>query len=228
MVRQATKMSASFWKDLQAEIRQLSPHPGLVEVLGACKGQPRERVVAAVAAGLKILGCNYAQEGEALREGLSEFAGEWHFIGHIQSRKAKELVVYDCVESLDRLSVAEELNRRLEGRTKKLSVLIEVNLAGEETKSGIRAEELPAFLAAMEKLPNLTVNGLMGMPPALHPVEGRRPYFKQLRQLFEKHGKGKWQRLSMGTSEDYSVALQEGATLIRLGTILFGERPPKS
>ena len=106
-------------------------------------------------------------------------------------------------------------------------MLVEINLGAEESKSGISATELPAFLDAMKSFKNLTVDGLMGMPPALHPVDARRPYFKKLKALFETHGEGKWRRLSMGTSEDYLVALEEGATVIRLGTLLFGERPAK-
>ncbi len=214
-------------EQVRTEIRRHSPHPEKVEILGACKAQSPDRVQASVDAGLTILGNNYAQEGVAIREKLPHFTGEWHFIGHVQSRKAKELINYDCLQSVSRLTVAQELNRRLEGSKKPLHVLVEINLGNEESKSGISAAELPAFLDAMSELKNLTIDGLMGMPPPLRPIEARRPYFKALKDLFDSHGAGKWRRLSMGTSGDYPVALEEGATLIRLGTLLFGERPAK-
>lgn len=209
---------------LQAEIKEHSPHPEKVAILGACKAQPVDRVKELAAAGLKFLGNNYVQEGAALREAMVGAQLQWHFIGHIQSRKARELLDYDCIQSLDRLSIAEDLNKRLAGRSKKLSVLVEINLGSEESKSGIVPGTLPQFLGAMKAFENLKVDGLMGMPPPLQPVENRRRYFAQLRELFRPH-LAEWKWLSMGTSEDYVVALQEGATLIRLGTSLFGKRP---
>ncbi len=212
---------------LDTEIQEHSPYPDKVAVLGACKAQTAERVRELTSVGLKFLGNNYVQEGAALRLALPDFGGEWHFIGHIQSRKARELLAYDCIQSLDRLSVAEELNKRLAGSNKKLAVLVEINLGSEESKSGIDRATLPEMLKSLGQLENLVVNGLMGMPPPLQPVENRRPYFAQLRDLFTSHGKGQWRWLSMGTSDDYLIALQEGATLIRLGTALFGVRKPK-
>ncbi len=219
-------MSAE-WEKLQDEIRHRSPHPERVTILGACKAQPVDKVRARIADGLNVLGNNYVQEGHALREQLSDFKGEWHFIGHIQSRKARELVDYDCVQSLDRISVAQELNRRLEEKNRRIKVLVEVNVGGEDSKSGIPPENLEEFLFQLRLLHHLDVDGLMGMPPPLQPVENRRPHFKKLRALFDEFGKGAWRRLSMGTSEDYAVALEEGSTLIRLGTVLFGERPAR-
>ncbi len=217
------------WQQIADEIRQHSPHPDRVQVLGACKAQPLERVEARIADGLNVLGVNYVQEGQALMKQLPQFKGEWHFIGAIQSRKAKELIGYKCVQSLDRLSVAEELNRRLRDENTAMSVLIEVNIGGENTKAGIAPEDLPDFLSRLSQLSYLKIEGLMGMPPPLQPVEERRPHFKKLRELFQQFGgNGRWRRLSMGTSEDYKIALEEGSTLIRLGTVLFGERPPKT
>lgn len=209
---------------LQSEIQQHSPYPERVVILGACKAQTVDRVKELVAAGLKLLGNNYVQEGAALRGAMAGVEMKWHFIGHIQSRKARELLDYDCIQSLDRLSIAEELNKRLAGRGKKLSVLVEINLGSEESKSGIVPGTLPQFLDAVKAFENLQVDGLMGMPPPLLPVENRRRYFAQLRDLFAPHA-NEWKWLSMGTSEDYLVALQEGATVIRLGTSLFGKRP---
>lgn len=202
-------------------LKRLRAECGKARIVGVTKGQAVQRVREAVAAGLEILGNNYVQEGEALREAIG--AGvEWHFIGHIQSRKARSLTGYDCVESLDRLSVAEELEKRLQA---KLSVLVEVNLGGEAQKSGIAPAELPAFLEGLRKFPKLEPRGLMAMPPPLEPVEARRPFFRELKALFSSNAGGdRWDTLSMGTSEDYRIAIEEGATLVRLGTALFGPR----
>jgi pyridoxal phosphate enzyme (YggS family) len=192
-----------------------------VTIVGVTKIQPVELVREAVACGVRVLANNYVQEGAKLREALGDAAVEWHFIGHIQSRKAKDLTGYHCVQSLDRLSVAEELNKRLD---RKLDVLVEVNIGNESEKSGIAPEALEEFMKGMEPFTNLKVKGIMGMPPPLQPVELRRPYFKELRALRDRFGLA---TLSMGTSNDYLVAVEEGATMIRLGTVLFGERPQK-
>lgn len=199
-----------------------------VRVLGVTKFQPLERVREAVAAGLDLLGNNYAQDGELLRDALAGARVEWHFIGHIQSRKVKALTSYDCVESLDRLEVATALDARLTSEGRTISCLVEVNVGGEAQKSGIAPEALPAFLEALGKLSRLRVRGLMGMPPPLEPAEARRPFFRALRKLYESHAATyAFDTLSMGTSGDYLVAASEGATLVRLGTTLFGERPPR-
>jgi pyridoxal phosphate enzyme (YggS family) len=211
--------------EVAARLAGIRAEIGGVQVAGVTKFQPVEKVREAVAAGLKILANNYAQDGEKLMAELGGAAVEWHFIGHIQSRKVKYLTDYALVESLDRLSVAEALSQRA---TRELSVLVEVNVGGEAQKSGIAPAELEAFLDALGKLPNLKARGLMGMPPPLEPVEARRPFFKELRQLYDRYSKQYGlSTLSMGTSADYKIAVQEGATLVRLGTSLFGERPGK-
>ena len=212
---------------IKAIIQKHSPHPDRVTILGACKAQPLEKIRHAVGEGLTILGNNYVQEGAAVREALPEFKGEWHFIGHIQSRKVRDLIVYDCVQSLDRLKLATALHDRALAQNKIVNVLIEINLGNEVTKSGIAPQELPEFLRQLRTLKQLKIRGLMGMPPPSETAELRRPHFKQLRALFDSEGRGAWTTLSMGTSEDYPVALEEGATLIRLGSVLFGARPPK-
>lgn len=202
-------------------LKRLRALCGSAGIVGVTKGQPVERVREAVAAGITILGNNYAQEGEALRAAIGPDV-RWHFIGHIQSRKAKLLTAYDCIESLDRISVAEELNKRVEG---KISVLVEVNVGGEAQKSGISPSELPGFLESLRALEKIEVRGLMGMPPPLQPVEERRKFFRELKSLFTRHASGsRWDTLSMGTSDDFEIAVQEGATLVRLGTALFGPR----
>jgi pyridoxal phosphate enzyme (YggS family) len=134
----------------------------------------------------------------------------WHFIGHLQSRKAKEVSqLCELVHSLDSLSAAKRLSA---------PALVEVNLGGEESKSGVSREQLPGFLSEVREL-GVEVRGLMTMPPLAEDPERSRPYFRELRELAGEHG---FRELSMGSSQDYRVAAEEGATLIRVGSVLFG------
>ncbi|MEZ4751440.1 MAG: YggS family pyridoxal phosphate-dependent enzyme [Bdellovibrionota bacterium] len=202
-------------------IRAAGRKPEEITLIGAAKYQPIERIREAIRAGLKDIGDNQLQAGESLREQLKE-AVQWHFIGHIQSRKAKGLIDYSLIHSLERLKVAEILQRSLESTAAQtLNVLVEINVGEESTKSGIAASELKAFLKALAAFDRLKPLGLMCMPPPLNPVEGRRPFFRTLRRLAEENHLS---LLSMGTSEDYAVAVEEGATHVRVGSCLFGER----
>ncbi|MCB0416484.1 MAG: YggS family pyridoxal phosphate-dependent enzyme [Bdellovibrionaceae bacterium] len=213
-------IAANFEK-IRENIRNVGRDPAEITIVGAAKYQPLERIREALKDGLTDLGDNQLQAGESLRTQIGE-GPRWHFIGHIQSRKAKGLTSYYMVHSLDRLKVAELLQRALEeAGQESLRILVEVNLGGEATKSGIAASELQNFLKQLRPLDRLRPEGLMCMPPPLDPPERRRPFFRTLRLLAEETGLG---ALSMGTSEDYWVALQEGATHIRLGSCLFGER----
>ena len=159
-----------------------------------------------VAAGIEVVGENRAQDLERKHAEHGE-AFRWHFIGRLQSNKVK-IVNRTCelVHSLDSESAARRLS---------VPALVEVNLAGEASKSGIEPDELPAFLSS-----HAGVRGLMTMPPATGDPEASRPYFRRLRELAEEHG---LRELSMGTSQDYRVAAEEGATLVRVGSILYGE-----
>ena len=155
-------------------------------------------------AGIRVVGENRAQDMEA-KHGRYGDAFRWHFIGHLQSRKAKTVnAICELCHSLDSESAAQRLT---------IPALVEVNLSGEGSKSGVTPEDLPRFL---ELYPD--VHGLMTMPPATADPEASRPYFRRLRELAEAHG---LTELSMGTSQDYAVAAQEGATIVRLGTILY-------
>lgn len=212
-------------KKLRGELEAI--RPGTV-IVGAAKAQAPERVKEAIEAGLTVLGDNYLQQGEALRTELGPIAEkvEWHFIGHLQSRKAKSLSGYRCVQSLERKEVAEILDRSMEVIGRKMSVLVEVNIGKEPQKSGVLPEKLENFLTDLSRFKNLELSGLMAMPPALQPVENRRPFFEEMRGLFEANAKRfPFKHLSMGTSEDYLVAARYGATMVRLGTLIFGERP---
>ncbi|NBX67420.1 MAG: YggS family pyridoxal phosphate-dependent enzyme [Proteobacteria bacterium] len=196
-----------------------------IQLVGVTKHQPAEKVKEAIEAGLTALAVNYAQEGDELRLSIDNPSVQWHFIGHIQSRKVKYLTDYFCIQSIDRLEIAEDLNSRLEKVEKAIYALIEVNIGREPQKSGVLPERLSEFLDRASALPNLKVIGLMAMPPMLHPVEDRRIYFKEMFQLYQKfQPQYHFEVLSMGTSDDYLLAIQEGATMVRLGTCLFGKR----
>jgi len=209
---------------IKKKIRECSPYPELVRIEAVTKLQDAKKVTEAIQLGIQILGVNYIQEGQSLRLALGDQKAAWHFIGHIQSRKVKFLTEYDCVESIDRIEIAEALNRRALDLHKKIKVLVQVNIGREPQKSGVFPEQLEAFVNHLRCLEALQVSGLMAMPPAL-PLEARRPFFKSMRKWFVDLGfKDSAHSLSMGTSDDYEVALQEGALLIRLGTLIFGER----
>jgi pyridoxal phosphate enzyme (YggS family) len=161
-------------------------------------------------AGVEVVGENRAQDLEAKHARYGD-AFRWHFIGHLQSRKARSVnELCELCHSLDSESAARKLT---------IPALVQVNLAGEETKSGIAPEELSRFLEVYAD-----VRGLMTMPPFTDDPEASRPHFRRLRELAEAHG---LRELSMGTSQDYRVAVEEGATLIRVGATLFGSRPPQ-
>ncbi len=205
------------------ELRKMLPSN--VSLLAVAKGQKKESILEAVEAGVTLIGNNYVQEGVRLRAELAGKPVEWHFIGHIQSRKARELLDYQVVQSLDRISVAQDLNERLSALSRKLRILVEVNIGEEKNKSGVLSHDFPAFLAELKKFSHLEVSGLMGMPPPLANQEERRPFFKKIHEIYKRHGNDfPFSILSMGTSEDFQVAAQEGSTMVRLGTALFGPR----
>jgi pyridoxal phosphate enzyme (YggS family) len=216
-------------KENLARIREKLPPT--VTLLVVTKKQPYEKLREALDLGLTDWGNNYVQEGETLRKKITEEVKEasqiqWHFIGHIQSRKAKDLLTYDLVQTLDRLSVVEKLNALLQKESKKISVLVEVNIGNEPQKSGVLPHELETFLSQLKAYPLIEVKGLMAMPPPLENIEERRPYFKKMKALYVRYqSEFPFQVLSMGTSEDYLIAVEEGATLVRLGTALLGKRP---
>ncbi|MFZ5441929.1 MAG: YggS family pyridoxal phosphate-dependent enzyme, partial [Myxococcota bacterium] len=167
-------------------------------------------------------GENYAQELRDKHQGLADCAGlRWHAIGPVQPKNAKYVARAATVfHALERLEVAQELSRRREGAP--LQCLVEVNVAGEASKAGLAPDALPGFLAAVKALPNLELVGLMTMPPLTEDPEAARPHFRATKQLADAHG---LRVLSMGSTGDFEVAIEEGATLVRVGTALFGHRP---
>ena len=204
--------------------------PESVKLVGVTKTVDLPRVELAVAAGLEILGENYVQEA---REKIQRFQGRvrWHFIGRLQSNKAKHAVqLFDLIHTVDSLRLAEELNRRAGAIRLLIPVLIQVNLAAEATKGGVRLEEVRALIGQVAGLDHLRIRGLMTMPPYFDDPGRARPYFRRLRELSEEIAAlglsgVEMTELSMGMSGDFEAAVEEGATLVRVGTAIFGARP---
>jgi pyridoxal phosphate enzyme (YggS family) len=197
--------------------------PATVQLLAVSKKMPQSAIREAYALGLRHFGENYAQELRDKAEGLSDLRGlRWHAIGPLQTNKAKYVAkVAHAFHALDRLEIAEELSRR---RTfEPLRCFLEVNLAGEASKGGVAPANVPALAEKIRALEHLTLVGLMALPPLSEDPEETRPHFRALRALAQQQGLAE---LSMGTSSDFEVAIEEGATVVRVGTLLFGERPP--
>lgn len=195
---------------------------GDVQLIAVTKRHPPELVRMAWDAGLRHFGENYAQELRDKHEALSSCAGlRWHAIGPLQPKNAKYVAKAAHVfHALERLEVAQELSRRRTGAP--LTCFVEVNVAGEASKAGIAPGEVASFLEQIKGLPNLELTGLMCMPPLADEPEASRPAFKALAQLAKELA---LPCLSMGTTGDFEIAIEEGATHVRVGTALFGERP---
>ncbi len=201
-----------------------------VRLLAASKSQPVDSLRAALAAGVALVGENYVQEAQEKKNQLAEAKVEWHMIGHLQRNKAKLAVeLFDVVESLDNLALARELDNEAAKRGKIVRALIEVNLAGEESKSGIAKGEVSGLMEKISGLAHVRVQGLMTVPPFRENLEEVRPYFRELRELRDSLNSlnsphERLNELSMGMTHDFTVAIEEGATIVRVGTALFGPR----
>ena len=201
--------------------------------MAVSKTFPPEKIAEAHAAGLRVFGENRVQEFAGKIAALRSLAGaEWHLIGHLQSNKASKAVeLFDAMDSLDSVKLAERLNHAAGKLGKKLRVQIEVNIGGEAGKSGVApaSAELEAILSAAPGLDNLMIVGLMTIPPLTEDPQGARPYFRRLRELCSAIAARRWpgvsmEVLSMGMSHDFEVAIDEGSTCVRVGTAIFGER----
>ena len=199
--------------------------PGDVLLIGVSKTVEAERVRGAVAAGITALGENRVQEARAKIAELGRPAA-WHLIGQLQTNKAKEAVeLFDVIHSVDRLELAHELDRRAHARDRVIEVLLQVNVGGEASKSGVAPDAVAETLEALQPLRHLKVRGLMTIPPEVERAEEARGWFQALRKLAERHA---LPELSMGMSGDFEVAVEEGATMVRVGTAIFGPRPPRA
>ena len=213
---------------IEAACARAGRNPGGVILLAVAKGQPPDAVCAAAAAGLKLIGENRVQEAKA-RMPLCPGGLQWHMIGHLQSNKARDAVdLFDMIQSIDSLQLAREINKWGERSAKTVPILLEVNVAGESSKFGYKPEVLRADLEQINALARIEIQGLMTIAPWTPDPEKVRPVFRQLRDLKAKcEGVlgAPLPHLSMGMSGDFEVAVEEGATIVRIGSALFGPRP---
>lgn len=222
---------ATIRERIAAALRRSGRDPAAVTLVAASKGMPAAVIRAAIAAGQRLFGENYLQEAEAKMDELAGDEATWHFIGRLQSNKARPAAErFAMVETVDRLKLARALARHAAEVGRVLPVLVQVNIGREPQKAGVLPEEAAELLAAINVLPALRVMGLMAMPPFFDDPEGARPYFRATRQLAtELSGRGLLGQhgplvLSMGMSGDFEAAVEEGATLVRVGAALFGPR----
>ena len=201
-----------------------------VRLVAVSKTVAPEAVREALEAGVTDLGENYVQEAREKFKALVQYPASWHFIGHLQSNKAKYAVrLFDLIHSVDSLKLARELDKQAAKVDKIQQILVQVNISGEETKSGIAADETTTLIQEISQMKNLSVQGLMTMPPYFYQPEKVRPFFAALRKLRDEIDSRRvpnvsMAELSMGMTGDFEVAIQEGATLVRIGTAIFGER----
>ncbi len=205
--------------------------PFAVKLVAVTKTVDIERIKDSINLGLRVLGENRIQEAREkileLRELLPDCEVEWHMIGHLQKNKVKTAVqLFELIHSLDSVDLAEEINKYAEKARKIQRVLIEVKLSEEETKYGVAREDLMDLIGTVSGMKNIKLEGLMTMPPYFDDPEMARPYFRKLRELRDLAEKKGWKlpELSMGMTNDFEIAILEGATMVRVGTAIFGER----
>jgi len=200
-------------------------NPDDVLLIAVSKTVEIERIRLAVAAGVKALGENRVQEAKEKIAALGRPV-PWHLIGSLQTNKARDAVqLFDWIHSVDREELARELDRRAQQSKRSVKVLVQVNVGEEPQKGGVEPSELKSLLDAMAGLRNLDVRGLMCIPPVAETAEASRPWFKRLRELRDAAG---LEHCSMGMSGDFEVAIEEGATMVRVGTAIFGPRAPRA
>lgn len=205
--------------------RKAGRAPGEVLLIAVSKTVDLERIQAAVAAGAAALGENRVQEAKDKVAALGRPV-PWHLIGSLQTNKARDAVMlFDWIHSVDRLELARELDRRAHAAGRKLKGMLQVNLGDEPQKGGAAPGEVKALLDELRGLTHLDIRGLMAIPPQVADAEAARPYFRRLRELRDAAG---LEHLSMGMSADYAVAIEEGATMVRVGTSIFGAREKRA
>jgi pyridoxal phosphate enzyme (YggS family) len=205
-------------------------NPQTIRLVAVSKTVPADRVREAIEAGVKNLGENYVQEAREKINSLTDFPVNWHFIGHLQTNKAKYAVrLFDLIHSVDSLKLSRELNKQAQKNGKIQQILIQVNISREETKSGISVDEAINLVDEISHLENLSIKGLMTMPPYFNQPERVRPFFSALRELRDQIKEKaipnmSMDELSMGMTGDFEAAIEEGATMVRVGMAIFGER----
>lgn len=198
--------------------------PQEIKLVAVSKTHGAKTVSEAIAAGARVFGENKVQEAEAKIAEIGRENAEWHLIGHLQSNKARKAVrLFDVIHTLDSVELAERLERICEDEERaELSVFVQIDLAKEATKNGIEVKDLPALVEFLRSAKHLKFDGLMIVPPYFEDLEKVRPFFRRLRELRDEICPGG--ALSMGMSHDFQVAIEEGATVIRVGTAIFGKR----
>jgi len=217
-------------ENVRAKIRGAASRAGRnsdeIKLVAVSKTHPGRTIADAISAGVSIFGENKLQEAEGKIVQIGRQNAEWHLIGHLQSNKARKAVqLFDVIHSVDSVDLATRLERIcIEQKREELSVFAQVDLAGEETKAGISESELPKLVTYLRSCERLKFDGLMILPPFFENADDVRPFFKRLRAIRDdlfSPGKGE---LSMGMSHDFEIAVEEGATIVRVGTAIFGER----
>lgn len=209
---------------IEAACARAGRDPGAVRLVAVTKAHPEMVIRAAYDAGLRVFGENYAQELDAKAAALSDLVSiQWRFIGHLQRNKIKLIERANAsVDTVDSARLAKALSARAVAHGRTVEVLLQVNVGGEMQKSGCAPDEVPPLVDAVRALPNLDLRGLMTVAPHFDDPEATRPYFARLRELAEAHG---LEELSMGMTHDLEAAVAEGATMLRIGTAIFGPRP---
>ena len=203
--------------------------PSHVELVAAAKGRSVGEILEAIEGGIKIFGENYTQEAEKKFSIIGSGKVKWHFIGHLQKNKVKKAVkIFDAIETVDSFEIAQAIDKSSAAINKIMEVFIEVNSAKEKNKSGALSEDVEILARRILELKNIKLTGLMTMGPALKNPEDYRPYFKDTKALFDKIKLNlDIKYLSMGMSDSYQIAIQEGANIVRIGTAIFGPRSLK-
>ncbi len=217
----------SIAENVNAILAELPPG---VELVAAAKTRTAAEILEAVDAGVKVIGENYVQEAAEVFAAVGRRA-RWHFIGHLQKNKVKRAVeIFDLIETVDSLELGREIDKRAAAAGRTMEVLVEVNSGRETQKAGVMPEDVEPLVRSLAALPRLRVLGLMTMGPFEGDPEDSRPYFQETRRVFEALKTAavpgvEMRRLSMGMTNSWRVAVEEGATMVRVGTALFGPRP---
>lgn len=215
---------------IKQNVRQiLTELPAGVQLVAAAKTREPREILEAVEAGVRIVGENYVQEAEKAYQVVGKKA-EWHFIGHLQRNKVKKAVdIFDMIETVDSIEIAAEIDKRCAQAGKTMPVLIEINSGREEQKAGVYPEDAEGLIGEISTLQHVRVMGVMTMGPPVGQTEDSRPYFQETRRVFERIKESnlpnvEMKYLSMGMTDSYPIALEEGANVIRIGSRIFGER----
>lgn len=215
----------------ESVVKILNSLPSGVSLVAAAKTRSPEEVQAAIRAGIKIIGYNYVQEAEKMYQFIGNQV-RWHMIGHLQRNKVKKAVkLFNMIETIDSIQIAESVDKRCASESKTMPVLIEINSGKESNKTGVLPEDVDELILKICDLYNLRVRGLMTMGPRFGNPEDARPYFKATKAAFKRLSKAEipnteMRYLSMGMSNSYKIAIEEGANIVRIGTKLFGKRDP--